>query len=126
MRITESQLRRLIRQEAHALREASKADKFKAAIASKTTRKRNMSDENQQLATAAMDALTDGADPYDVVKEIMSATFTSDGRGSGSDSASYIIKLVNDRDPVAGDQLALAFDEIEQEYEDQAAIDSRY
>ena len=105
----------MIRQEARALREASKADKFKAAIASKTTRKRNMSDENQKLATAAMDALTDGADPYDVVKEIMSATFTSDGRDGDTDSAPYIIKLVNDRDPVAGDKLAFAFDEIEME-----------
>ena len=126
MRITESQLRRMIRQEARALREGGAADKFKTAIAKKTQRKVAGSSEDQILATAAMDALTHGADPYDVVKEIMSATFTSDGRGSGSDSASYIIKLVNDRDPVAGDQLALAFDEIEQEREDQAAIDSRY
>jgi hypothetical protein len=35
MRITESQLRRIIHQEARALREASKADKFKAAIDSR-------------------------------------------------------------------------------------------
>jgi len=126
MRITEGQLRRIIRQEAHALREASKADKFKAAISSKVKRKRGMEDENQKLATAAMDALTDGADPYDVVHELMNATFASDGRGGGDDSAVYIIKLVNDRDPVAGDQLALALDEIEHERMDREDIDRRY
>lgn len=126
MRITESALRRIIRQEARALREASKADKFNAAIASKKTRKSNMSDENQKLASAAMDALTDGADAYDVVKELMSATFASDGRGGGSDSALTVIKLVSGRDPVAGEQLGAAFDEIEQERDDRAAVDSRY
>ena len=126
MRITESQLRRMIRQEARALREGGAADKFKAAIAKKTQRKVAGSSEDQKLATAAMDALTDGAEPYDVVHELMSATFASDGRGSGDDRAAYIIKLVNDRDPIAGDQLALALDEIEQERMDSEDADRRY
>lgn len=126
MKITESQLRRIIRQEAQALREASAADKFKAGIAKKTKRKAAGASEDQKLATAAIQALSDGAEPYDVVKELMSATFSSDGRGSGDDRAAYIVKLVNDLDPVAGDELALALDEIDQEYSDMEDLDRRY
>lgn len=116
----------MIRQEARALREASAADKFKSAIAKKTSHKAAGSSEDQKLATAAMDALTAGAEPYDVVYELMSATFASDGRGSGDDRAAYIIKLVNDRDPVAGAALDLALGAIEQERIDSKDADRRY
>lgn len=126
MRITESQLKRIIRQEARALREVSAADKFKAGIAKKTKRKAAGASEDQKLATAAIQALSDGAEPYDVVQELMSATFSSDGRGSGDVRAAYIVKLVNDMDPVAGDELALALDEIDREREDRDDLDRRY
>lgn len=126
MRITESQLKRIIRQEAQGLREASAVDKFKAGIAKKTKRKAAGTGENQKLAIAAIQALSDGAEPYDVVKELMSATFSSDGRGGGDDRAAFIVNLVNDMDPVAGDKLALALDEIDQEYADQEDLDRRY
>lgn len=126
MRITESALRRIIRQEARALHEISAADKFKSAIERKTKRKAAGASEDQKLATAAIQALSDGAEPYDVVKELMSATFSSDGRGGGDDRAAYIVKLVNDLDPVAGDELALALDEIDQEYSDMEDLDRRY
>lgn len=126
MRITESQLQKIIREEARALREVSAADKFKAGIARKTKRKAAGASEDQKLATAAIQALSDGAEPYDVVRELMSATFSSDGRGSGDDRAAYIVKLVNDMDPVAGDELARALDEIEEDDADQEDLDRRY
>lgn len=47
-------------------------------------------------------------------------------RTHGTTYPEYIVKLVNDLDPVAGDELALALDEIDQEYSDMEDLDRRY
>lgn len=108
MRITESQLRRIIRQEARALREGGMSAKFKAELAKAETAAAGDPDFLEVVNMAAA-ALKKGTSPAAVLRAVQSATWVDDGRG-GVDMSMDVIRALKKRDMQAGQMLEDALD----------------
>ncbi len=121
MRITESQLRRIIRQEARALREASMVDKLKARTSKLISRRSSAMSEQEQLAQQIMSDMDAGLSAADAVDSLEEVTFSSDGRGGGWSNTEAIIDVVLSMDRKKGQQLQKAYDNMVGSREDQSA-----
>ena len=120
MKITESQLRSIIRQEVRTLREASRLDKLKAQTSKRISRRSSAMSEQEALAQQIMSDMDAGLSAADAVDSLESATFSSDGRGGGDSMTASIIDVVLSMDSTKGQQLQKAYDSMLSRYEDQS------
>ena len=121
MRITESQLRRIIRQEARALREASAVDRLKARTSKLISGRSSAMNEQEALAQQIMSDMDAGLSAADAVDSLEEVTFSSDGRGGGWSMTADIIDAVYTVDRAKGKQLQKAYDDMVGGREDQSA-----